>query len=135
SETSRSGRFHTSSSRGFYMLKRFFILTLSFTALSAHSQEDFENSENLFSSSFSEIRQHHYVNSQYAFFTVTNLGKRDIDDVVLSLALVDSNNEALSRNAVTDATPGMIWLKSGESVELGVPLDDHPDARTLLTKS
>src|SRR5690606_17608448 len=89
----------------------------------------------LFSSTFSEVRKHHYVNSQYAFFTVTNIGQQDIDDVVLSLALLDSQNEALSRNAVNVITPGMIWLKAGESIELGVPLDDHPDAKTLMAEN
>src|SRR5690606_24653151 len=93
-----------------------FITNIASAEAPEKDSEKIIDARELFSSIFSEIRKHHYVNSQYAFFTVTNIGQLDIDDVVLSLALLDSQNEALSRNAVNVITPGLVWLKAGESI-------------------
>lgn len=111
------------------------ILVISLIALPAQAEALSASTQDLFSATFSKIRKHHYVNSDYAFFIVTNLSQQDIDDVVLSLALIDSNNEVLTRTAVNVVTPGIIWLHAGESTQLGVPLDSHPDAKALMLSS
>jgi hypothetical protein len=70
---------------------------------------------------FKEIRQTSL--GLYGFYTITNVGARDIDDVILHLHLENKDGDTLSSIAVTDATPGLVWLKAGESIEEGVPLD------------
>jgi hypothetical protein len=58
----------------------------------------------------------------------------DIDDVILYLTLKDGNGESVTSTAITDATPGRVWLKAGQSLEESVPLDGsfHKEAKKLL---
>lgn len=79
---------------------------------------------------FKEIRQTSF--GTYGIYTITNVGQRDIDDVLLYLYLKDKNGDTLSNMAVTDSTPGLVWLKAGESTEEGVPLDRRDAAKVLL---
>lgn len=68
----------------------------------------------------------------YGLYTITNVGQHDIDDVVLHLYLKNKHRGTLSSIAITDATPGLLWLKVGESTVQGVPLDGRNEARVLL---
>jgi hypothetical protein len=79
---------------------------------------------------FKEIRQTSF--GTYGIYKITNIGQHDIDDVILYLSLKDKNGDTLSNIAVTDATPGLVWLKAGESHEEGVPLDGRNEAKVLL---
>ena len=84
----------------------------------------------LLKAQFKEIRETSF--GTYGIYTITNVGQRDIDDVILYLYLKDKNGDTLSSMAVTDSTPGLVWLKAGESSEQGVPLDRSKAARVLL---
>ena len=79
---------------------------------------------------FKEIRETSF--GAYGIYTISNVGDQDIDDVVLSLYLKNTDGETLSSTAVTDATPGLVWMKAGASHEEGVPLDRRAAARALL---
>jgi hypothetical protein len=70
-------------------------------------------------------------------YTLTNTGKDDIDDVEIWLKLKDKAGETLSSTAVSDSTPGLVWLKAGASLNESVPLDGKMNlaAKTLLEKS
>lgn len=102
----------------------------AFVGLFAFSQCIAAESTMPLKAEFKEVRETAF--GTYGIYTITNVGQRDIDDVSLSLYLKDQHGEILSSMAVTDATPGLVWLKAGQSAEQGVPLDRSEAARTLL---
>jgi hypothetical protein len=71
---------------------------------------------------------------EYGVYTLKNVSGKDIDDIELELRLEDKNGEALSLNAVSDSTPGIVWLKAGGTLKEGVPLDHRRGAKELLEK-
>ena len=70
---------------------------------------------------------------EYGVYTLKNVSGKDIDDIVITLTLKDKDGNRVSNIAVSDATPGVIWLKAGASLEEGVPLDGRRGAKELLT--
>lgn len=71
---------------------------------------------------------------EYGVYTLKNVSGKDIDDIEIVLRLEDKNGETLSLNAVSDSTPGLVWLKAGGTLKEGVPLDGRRGAKELLEK-
>ena len=107
-------------------------LRLSFSKLTYMNDYSLEENAKLFKAKFKEIGKSRSVNSDYAIFTITYSGERDIDDISLALSLENANGETLSSIAVSDQTPGVVWLRAGASKLEGVPLDDRPEAKLLM---
>jgi hypothetical protein len=107
-------------------------LRMSFSKLIYMNDYSLEENAKLFKAKFKEIGKTRWVNGDYAFFTITYSGERDIDDISLGLRLKDANGKTLSSIAVSDQTPGHVWLKAGASKIEGVPLDDRPEAKLLM---
>lgn len=71
---------------------------------------------------------------EYGVYTLKNVSSKDIDDIAIILTLEDKNGDMMSTIAVSDTTPGLVWLKAGGTLEEGVPLDGRRGARELLEK-
>src|SRR5688572_1844726 len=71
---------------------------------------------------------------EYGVYTLKNVSGKDIDDIVIHLSLKDKDGNTRSNIAVTDATPGLVWLKAGGTLDEGVPLDGRRGAKDLLEK-
>lgn len=100
------------------------IAGLSISAAASNAQDD------VFQSSFKEVRQTGF--GLYGIFSVTNKSGKDIDDVRLSVYLKSTDGEILSATAITDATPGLVWQRDGEAIEVEIPLDRRPAAEAAL---
>lgn len=107
-------------------------LSLSFSKLVYMNDYSLEENAKLFKAKFKEIGRSRWGNSDYAIFTITYSGERDIDDISLGLSLKNANGKTLSSIAVSDQTPGVVWLKAGASKLEGVPLDNRPEAKLLM---
>lgn len=107
-------------------------LSLSFSKLVYVNDHSLEENANLFKATFKEIGKSRWVKGYYAIFTITYSGERDIDDISLTLSLKNENKETLSSIAVSDQTPGVVWLKAGASKLEGIPLEDRPEAKLLM---
>ena len=71
---------------------------------------------------------------EYGVYTLKNVSGKDIDDVAITLTLKDKSGNTMSNIAVSDTTPGLVWLKAGGTIEEGVPLDGRRGAKELLEK-
>jgi hypothetical protein len=71
---------------------------------------------------------------EYGVYTLKNVSGKDIDDIAITLTLKDKNGYTMSNIAVSDTTPGLVWLKAGGTLEEGVPLDGRRGAKELLEK-
>jgi hypothetical protein len=71
---------------------------------------------------------------EYGVYTLKNVSGKDIDDIAITLTLKDKDGNTLSNTAVSDTTPGLVWLKAGATLEEGVPLDGRRGAKQLLEK-
>jgi hypothetical protein len=71
---------------------------------------------------------------EYGVYTLKNVSGKDIDDIAIVLTLEDKNGDMMSTIAVSDTTPGLVWLKAGGTIEEGVPLDGRRGAKELLEK-
>lgn len=71
---------------------------------------------------------------EYGVYTLKNVSGKDIDDIAISLSLKDKDGNTMSSIAVSDTTPGLVWLKAGGTLEEGVPLDGRRGAKELLEK-
>lgn len=71
---------------------------------------------------------------EYGVYTLKNISGKDIDDIAISLMLQDKSGDTMSSIAISDATPGLVWLKAGGTREEGVPLDGRRGAKELLEK-
>ena len=71
---------------------------------------------------------------EYGVYTLKNVSGKDIDDIEIILRLQDKSGETLSVTAVSDSTPGVVWLKAGATLKEGVPLDGRRGAQELLEK-
>ena len=71
---------------------------------------------------------------EYGVYALKNVSGKDIDDVAITLTLKDKSDNTMSNIAVSDTTPGLVWLKAGGTIEEGVPLDGRRGAKELLEK-
>ena len=71
---------------------------------------------------------------EYGVYTLKNVSGKDIDDIAMTLELKDKDGNTMSITGVTDATPGLVWLKAGGTLEEGVPLDGRRGAKELLER-
>ena len=71
---------------------------------------------------------------EYGVYTLKNVSGKDIDDIAINLWLKDKDGNTMSSTAVSDTTPGLLWLKAGGTLEEGVPLDGRRGAKDLLEK-
>jgi hypothetical protein len=117
----------------FLLLKRllaiiFFIgaLLVSFAIYAA------PNPDELFTTQFSEARKESDTDKKHAFFSITNKGKKNIDDIIASLELVDAGGSRISFIVISDLTPGKVWLEAGKSRQVSFPLDTYPKETELI---
>ncbi|HEU5136430.1 MAG TPA: hypothetical protein VFU13_14870 [Steroidobacteraceae bacterium] len=71
---------------------------------------------------------------EYGVYTLKNVSGKDIDDIAMALTLKDKDGNTMSTIAVSDTTPGLVWLKAGGTIQEGVPLDGRRGAKELLEK-
>jgi hypothetical protein len=71
---------------------------------------------------------------EYGVYTLKNVSGKDIDDIAITLTLKDKDGYTMSNIAVSDTTPGLVWLKAGGTLEEGVPLDGRRGAKELLER-
>lgn len=89
--------------------------------------------EGLFETSYKEIGEKYGPGfGLYAVYSVTNISGRDIDDISMSLSLRRADGESLASTGQTDQTPGLVWLRAGETTEVGVPVGRSPEAVAIL---
>ncbi len=69
--------------------------------------------------------------------TVTNMGDRDIDDIMMGISLIDEEENVLFSTGYTDMVTGSVWLAAGESMEMTLyiteaALDRNPTGKQKL---
>jgi len=89
--------------------------------------------EDVLKAEFKEIRQTGF--GLYGIYSLTNTSGKDIDDIELHIFLQTADGESLSSTALTDTTPGLVWQKAAETIEIEVPLDGRPAAKAALEKN
>lgn len=99
------------------------LFSFSFILLSQATESD-----PILTVSFKEINA-----KGYPIFLVTNISNRDIDDIKAGFQIRDSENNIIYSSGQTDATPGNLFLASGDIMEYSpYGLKRKPEIMKLL---
>ena len=115
------------------LIKRLFVIFFSIEAsLLSFASHAAPNPDELFNLKFSKAKKDVDTGKMHALFIITNKSGKSIDDISVSLELVDAASNRVSLITLSDSMLGRVWLEKGKSKDVSFPLDSYPQQTDLI---